>query len=368
MPFERYLNEKEFKRLIEISELLELPKYRDALNSCFPQHFRTVLPFHETPKAQLVLDLVKLNRTFCIRHGEEPFIPLKAWLTEARLYDGGQHEGLELDVFAHKVSLVYFKHQGRFQQEHTDRIRDSLMENMRLLYMPFLTSDLMEINADASALARAIEKSIDRQFRYDRKFYIKNLCRTIEVSWSDANRQEIRVRDISEFEFVPFTHEQIVWRTQRFSSGELTATQYRFTRDKIRLKGAKLSKPKETTSANGQITTTIYTLPLLDAGTPYQVSTDRERGWYIDSDPTFEQTSPYVVDGGWVKIFNKAAGTRLVYHDVGGTELFLPENEVDRCTHNWDMIGFGKEISLLPEQVLLPGQGYMIVISRVSGN
>ncbi|MGO7028690.1 hypothetical protein ACCS69_33215, partial [Rhizobium johnstonii] len=358
------LGQKDFKRLVEICEKLGFSDLRDALNSCLPSDFCNVLPLSKIPKAQLILDLVKLNTTLCTRHPEEPFIPLKAWLDEARMYDGGAHEGLELSSLADKVTLVFQQYRGQFQQDHVERIRATLVENMRLLYVPFLTRELTDINVDAAALAKAVETSIDRRLRYDRKVYVKKLDRVIEVSWADSDHKDIRVRDISKFEFVPFTHEQIIWRTQRFPSGELTASQYRITRDKIGLKGSKIGKPKETQSTDGQVITSVYTLPLLATGMPYLVTTDREREWYLDGDPTFEQTSPYVVDGGRITIKNKAKGIRLVYHDVGGAELFLPADEADRCTHKWDVIRSDKEITLTSQQLLLPDQGYMIVISR----
>ncbi|MBY5515658.1 hypothetical protein [Rhizobium leguminosarum] len=364
MAFERYLTDEEFRWLLEICEILHLADYRDELSRLFPHSFKLIMPLRFVPKAQLIADLDKLDTTFSIDRNGSPFVPLKAWLEEACSFGGGRDEERELKQLISKVEAVFQAHLPEKQLQHAERLSAIARETMRIIYMPFVTKHLVENNSDVRSLAQAIDRALDRQFRYNQKVYVRNLQRTITVEWADELCKQISVRVESRFEFVPFTHEPIVWKTQRFSSGELSSSDYTTYNDDIELEAGAIEHIEEVVSADGQVTTTTHTLPLLDPGSPYVIVSDRKSGWKLDSDPTYEQTSPYVVDGTVLKIRNLAEGIRLVYHDVAGTGLLLPELNEQRCTPNWDVISFGAEIALKSEYLLLPGQGYMVVISR----
>lgn len=361
--FDGYFDSEDRKKILAIGRKLRFPTKRFVLISCLPEAYAQSLHNLQDDDAQLIADIDLLFRPlYLLDDNNRKIVPVVEWLERAALTFPNHPEAAELTMFAEKAKAKSAALIPLAEDALKRRLGDSLKKSLRLFYMPFLTDHLISENAQVSVLAHALEEAIKDHFKYEKNVFVRELSRKIKIEWDDDARTRIKVSDHSVFEFVPFNYENITWKTERYATGELSTNDYEIRQDDVWLSGRML---EATTSVNDekQLMTSTYGINVVKDAGPFKIKAVKETCWFLDSDPVFEQTSPYVVQGCKLEIQNSAPGLRVVFHDVGGTKLFSPDPEF-AGTHKWDVISFDSIRLLDSVPVLLPEQGYILVMSR----
>ncbi|WP_041679175.1 hypothetical protein [Rhizobium etli] len=361
--FEEYFDDEQRDRILEIARALNFAGNRSALMSSLPKGYTSTMDKLQNDDAQLVADIDNLRRRLDVRHSKKGLIsPFAIWLRRGAELNPDLPEVDELRAFAQAAEVTFAKYSPLDQKARNGRIEDTVRKTLRLFYLPFLTDHLVSESQPVKELASHLEDAIKKQFKYNEKVFVKDLRRKLTVSWQDKGRKTIKVADRSTFEFVPFTHENIIWKAQRFATGELATDDYDALVDEVLLDEVPVTGA-EVRESNGQIVTTTYQIDVTTRGPPFLMKARRDFCWELDSDPMYEQSSPYVVQNCLLEIENQAEGLRLVFHDVGGTDLFSPER-LAPGDHKWDVIPYNESRVLSAVPVLLPGQGCILVMSR----
>ncbi|QCJ00870.1 hypothetical protein [Agrobacterium larrymoorei] len=360
--FDGYFDPEERKKILAIARKLRFPTKRFVLISCLPEAYAQSLHNLPDDDAQLIADIDLLLRPlYLLDDSNRTIVPIVEWLERAALTFPNFPEAAELKMFAEKAKARSATLIPLAEDALKRRLGDSLKKSLRLFYMPFLTDHLISENAQINVLAHALEDAIKSHFKYEKNVFVRELSRKIKIEWDDEARTRIKVSDHSVFEFVPFNYEDITWKTERYATGELSTCDYEIRRDDVWLSGRML-EAEVSVNYEKQLMTSTYGIDVKDPG-PFKIKAVKETCWFLDSDPVFEQTSPYVVQGCKLEIQNSAPGLRVVFHDVGGAKLFSPDPEFSG-SHKWDVISFGSSRSLDSVPVLLPEQGYILVMSR----
>jgi hypothetical protein len=109
----------------------------------------------------------------------------------------------------------------------------------------------------------------------------------------------------------------------------------------------------------GRTEKTTYTL---SGRTHYDIAFEDRISWLLDSDPTMTRTSVLVYDGYALRITNEAEGLRIVFQEVGGSDIF--ETGGVAGSNPEDFIDFKEFSKRKAKRVILPGQGYQLIFVR----
>ncbi|PND27619.1 hypothetical protein [Sinorhizobium sp. M4_45] len=354
-----YFNDDDKRVIIKI--VTKIYKNRDAILGAFPSNFRETFTKCDNTTAQIIADFNYLNEQDYILENGNPKCPIAIWLRTCAIFYAYQAvTESQLTAFAASAEEYFLSNSKDLYIADRELVRAKLRDLLFRLYMPFLASHLGGGNFNAEKLARGIEQAVMTQADYGKKVFINNLSRTLVVKSENSSPRFIEVCDTSKFEFVPFAAEdELVWKTKRFATGELELSNYLVTREIVKVGGLQLMSDDETDIAR-QVLTKTYRITSKGTLQPHPIIVERNTSWELDRDPTFEQVSPYVIDGCNLEILNQASGLRIIFREVGGVDLFRPEPHIEK----WDVIPYGHSRKLSAARALLPEQGYMLIISR----
>lgn len=363
MDFDRYLGDDKLDDLVKLSIKLRLadPDRRDSLLERIPPGITSILAEKKRPNEQLRSDLFQLNEIFVAANG---VIPLEKWLHNAIFIISDDR--VEVKLFKALKESVRSRY-NKFSNSYWLHLHESnakiLREALRHIYLPFSANIRETSDLELSKLVEKLERAVDKRYTYNKSEYIRNVDRRVTVEWRDRKREVIALTEELRFEFVLFDQGDLEWHREQSADGAMTLNDYA-VEDLTLFEGEEIQPDRIIVSPDKQRSTLIYIRRDCIPGKGYKVFRRRSMAWKIDDDPTFQQTSPYVAENVTLSIKNNAEGLSVMYNDIGGMPIFRPVSGFERKGASWDVVRFGESIELTGEPVLLPDQGYLLVLAR----
>ncbi len=361
--FSGYFENEQLDQLVALCIRLGLAdaNMRPHLMARIPPGIVNDLPAHVVnAHAQLRGDLLALNLHFVALNGT---IPLEEWLRNAVFFKKDHVDGAKLQTCQTVVRNRYNRDSPAFWKQHHEYNAKLLRQTLRRTYLPFSANMRESSDDEIGTLVQAIENAIDRRYRYNKQEYIRNVDRRLAVSWQDGQREVIVLAEELSFEFVLFDDGDLRWEMERTADGAMTIDDYAVSGVTL-FEGEPIQPLPVEVSSDRQNSKYTYVRAGCRGGKAYKVQRNRSITWRIDDDPIFQQTSPYVAQNVRLRIANDAEGIAVIYNDVGGSPIFRPTLDAG-ADHAWDVIRFGHSIELVGEPVLLPDQGYLLVLARM---
>lgn len=244
-----------------------------------------------------------------------------------------------------------------------DRIGDeeklALWRNLTMrIYIPSLHQEIKRnrisnnnSNSDLDLFAGSLTSSVADRFSYNRQFYIKSVNRSVKIELDGAI---VFITDEIESRLVPFDGAATVnWMSMRTAQGSLDLNGYEIKElmFSVRNKDGSECRCQGVTETNESTETTTYSL---SGSTEYVVYWKRRRSWDVTKDCMLQQSSPYVVRDGTLRIENAAPGLQVQFMELGGEGLYRPIEGA--------LPWVAGTLKLAHNGVLLPDQGFQLIM------
>jgi hypothetical protein len=229
------------------------------------------------------------------------------------------------------------------------------------VYIPSLDSDDGKVTPSAGSqnLSLRVSEAITASFAYKAGEYARRVDSDVTVRWEpNSARSRIEITTKARQALVPFDAGRATeWVTTRTAEPHLSLTDYNKSTRDLTINGDKPTAPK--TKMIGRTEHTTY---VLSGKSEYDIAYTDTISWVLDNDPTLMRTAILVYDGFDVRIDNRAEDLRIVFLEVGGTDLF--ETTGVQQGANEDLIDFDQVSKRKARRVILPGQGYQLIFVR----
>jgi hypothetical protein len=249
-----------------------------------------------------------------------------------------------------KRTLSEILYEDKWLEKLDEEEQKKLWRRLTLFtYAPFLNqSNLPE-------LTKNLVSAIETNFDYTQKFYQGDWDREFEIAWEpDSSEKILAMTETLRTKLIPFKKlETVTWITSRTAEAHQPLNKYQNFVETIKINGDIPSPTSFTCKVEGQKEITTYTLTGKDEHKIFRVRTLK---WDIDHDPAFSIATATVVDGGNVKVRNRAKGLQVVVKEVGGDD-FLE-------SYDNPIVEYEAQYSAEIKTILLPKQGLQLMFLR----